>query len=1019
MKKMFKGLLTLGSVGLVSLTLASCGGSTRNTTTPYAGIYNSNDIYVATATNDKGDDLKMSLSQFYSRLRYSAYNTVFQSIKTKVYEAEYKAVKEVLTTENLANVSEDTKKLLTLTKNGASLYELSETTLDYSKKLNNYEYIRKQMVDAVTSSLSSLVFTSSSSKAIEAYEDDELEEYYTKFIEARARVGVNVTKADLAFTYAADDTDDLITFTNFKDLVNNHEDLLKTYLIAQAEKLAGANALYQIADEEYIYPYDANKDEDEKTKNSQYYLFEDDSIKSAYNSGIKNYATHKAVVTMFNSRSDAMNAVAKVEATLGYKLTDDLNEAQVKEFFLNLYQNTYKYKSVTDLDDEEFTFEVTPDKNELSDLTTQAQTLITTTLKDGEYLKEARNLNDKYYLVYHISSVYDTSSNDEAKDYEDLTEAEKKTYDTIAKFEAIYDNATGYSSTEYKNRIYTIMNNDDKSDDLMINDPVMENKFYAAYSDVYSLMDKDYFKDNVIYSYNGYEYKVEDFYKEASVTYGTAILTNYFQLEYAYQFADDYLTDETKETNETTVNDAISEFESGKNASYSSDLGTNNFLLLTYGYETKEDVLKYYFNAKECLSQYTSESVYKSFAKFSQEKTDKEGSNAYVISDTAKDSFLKNILATGNAKYSKLFNIELDHFLINIDADGDGTPDDPDKFTKKFNDAEKQNFENSVTDLARALYIESVSGKYGVNSYYSILSYIKTAYEEGADLKTPYTSISGTVYTNWNDFKEYNFLVTVEELSSSGAITETSVSNFVVPFKEYVENVYEKISEAAVEMDDYKDGLFYLYNKDTKEGISLCADSTDAAKIAEDSEKINMNTLCKTVFGYHVLLVLDYDKPDSTKYTKKSDSDYQLNLAVILYQDADDEANNVVVYTDSLNDKEDEASFNQFFVYYVQKQNNQTSSLTSTISSLMSKLFDEAIAKYTSTNFQTYLLLKQLNIQIANNDYTIKVKSFDNDNGVDVEYYANQIIEYKADSDYKAWVDGTYTWSKPANKVEE
>ena len=58
MKKTLKSLLLLGSVGLVSLTLASCNGSTRNATTPYAGVYNNNDVYVATATNDKGEDFK-------------------------------------------------------------------------------------------------------------------------------------------------------------------------------------------------------------------------------------------------------------------------------------------------------------------------------------------------------------------------------------------------------------------------------------------------------------------------------------------------------------------------------------------------------------------------------------------------------------------------------------------------------------------------------------------------------------------------------------------------------------------------------------------------------------------------------------------------------------------------------------------------------------------------------------------------------------------------------------------------
>lgn len=1017
MKKTLKSLLLLGSVSLVTLTLASCNGEQRNTTTPYGDKYNSSDVYVAKATNDKGEDFQMSLADFYSRLRFSGYNTVAQSIKLQLCKDEFAAVKETLVKENLADVSEATKKLLTLSKGDTALYSLDETTLDYTKTLNNYAFIRKSMVDSVTESLSSAVFSSSSAKVIKGYTADELEKYYTKFIESKARVGVTITKEDLAFTYPTDDSD-LITFTNFSSLIDNHEDLVKSYVISLTEKLAAMNDVYQIADLEYITPYNATED-DEETKNSSYYLFNEDSLKSSYQSTIQTYGTHKAVVVMYNSRTEAMDAVEKASTTLGYKLTDQITEDQVQAFYLALYKDAYKYKTITDLTDDEFVFTVNQDKNGLSDLTSQAQTLITDTLKDNEFLKEPRNLNNKYYMVYHISSVYDTSTSNEAKAYEDLTDAEKTAYNTIIKYNAISNSASGYTSTTYNSRLYKIMNNDSKDDDLKIYDPIFETKYYDSYSDIYTLIDKnDVSKNNVIYSLNGYEYTVDDFYKEASKQYGTSILTNYFQLEYAYQFAEDYIDDDTKTANETTLNDAISEFEKGNNQSYDKAIGTENFLLLSYGYPTKEQVLKYYFNAKTCLTEYTSKSVYKSFAKYSEEKTTEEGSKAYVISDFAKTSFLENLRQTGNAKYSKLFNINLDHFLINLDANGDGTPDDPDDFTKDFTAEQKTNFENAVVDLARALYIESVSGKYGQSSYFDILKYIKTAYEEGANLKDPYTSISGATYTNWNDFKAFNFLLTCEELSSSGAITETSVSNFVVPFKEYVEKVYEKAAASSLNMDNYKNGVFYLYSKDTDTGSALTTDSTDAALIKTDAEKIDMSTLCKTVFGYHVLLLLDYDQPESTKYTKKSDTDYQLNLAIILYEDADDSENNIVVYTDSLNDKEDEASFNQFFVYYVQKRNNQTTSLTSTISELMGKLFDDIITQYTSTNFQTYLLLNKLNIQVVDNEYAVKVKTSDTTAGLDIEYYSNLVTDYKNDSDYKSWVDGTYSWARPEDNAE-
>ena len=45
-------------------------------------------------------------------------------------------------------------------------------------------------------------------------------------------------------------------------------------------------------------------------------------------------------------------------------------------------------------------------------------------------------------------------------------------------------------------------------------------------------MNKKYFKDDAIFSYNGVDYTVADFYNDAKNAYGTSVLTEYFQLEY-------------------------------------------------------------------------------------------------------------------------------------------------------------------------------------------------------------------------------------------------------------------------------------------------------------------------------------------------------------------------------------------------------------------------------------------------------------------------------------------------------
>ena len=195
-------------------------------------------------------------------------------------------------------------------------------------------------------------------------------------------------------------------------------------------------------------------------------------------------------------------------------------------------------------------------------------------------------------MIYHVSTKYDVSSNDKETEFADLTSEQKEKYTTYLKWDTMESNASNYAATNYKALIYKNLNDENKDNDLRIYDPVAEYRFYNSYSDVYTLMDKSYFKDNLIFSYDGIEYSCEDFYKEASLYYASETITNYFQLEYANSFFDKYIDEDTKKTNSDTVKDAISTFNSNGNSQYPSSMGLANYLLIAYGYENEEDVLK-------------------------------------------------------------------------------------------------------------------------------------------------------------------------------------------------------------------------------------------------------------------------------------------------------------------------------------------------------------------------------------------------------------------------------------------
>lgn len=1006
MKKINKGLITLAGASIMGLALASCGSSksTRNSSIPYANVYNS-DTVIATATNDiTNSEMSMTLAQFYSRLRYSGYTLVTTNIKKTMYQNEYNAVKELLLNETLnANVSETTRNLLVVSKNDTLLYNLTDTTLDYTNSKNNYEYIRYQYIKSLSSSLSAAIFSSSSAKAIAAFEDDDIEKSLNKYIEARQREGITLTKADLEYQMPTDDSDVLV-FTNLSSLITNHETLLRNYLVNLAEKIATKQALYKIADDEYIYKYDVDPTSGQKTKNSNL-IYDEDKIKSSYDATFKKYGTYQAVVIQFNSRRDALNAIDTVKDDLGYTLADlDETAADYKEkaeaFYKELYNLCYEYNTVTSLNDERFLYTITPNKNGLDDLNNSTiSNLITDTLENGDFFVEPRNISNKYMMIYRITSEYDLSGTDTAKEYDDLTDVEKAKYDVMVKYNILDSKYSSYTSTVYDSNIYNLMNDDDASNDLMIYDPLMEYKYNSSYSNVYKLMNKKYFKDNAIFSYNGVDYTVADFYNDAKNAYGTSVLTEYFQLEYAYSYSDntDYLDSDTHSSNSDELDSAIKTFNKDGNTTYPKAMGLSNYLLAAYGYETKADVLKYYYDASACLSAYKAKKVFENWATLDNEKTEEVGSNAYKLSEDATTGFLNNLLATGNAKYSKLFNIDLDHILIYVDFDGDGSPDDPADFLKKQDDATQLRFKNAVTELAKAVYVEATSGLYGdSNSLFTILSYIKTAYEEGAKLKTDPTK-------SWDDYKEFQFLLKAEQLASSGDITQDSVSSFVEPFANYVKGVYSSLKkiEGNESSKSYTNGLFYVY-EGNDEGHKLTTES--------DKDYITFDSLCSTVYGYHLLLVNDYSGPNSISYKATDDEDYQKNLSILLIK-ADDEDDNVVVYISSENSETTSANLNQFFIYYVQSANGSTSSLPEKIKTLMSTLFDDVISTYTSSNFQTYLLLSKLNIKLSDTDYKPAIVA--PQNGVDVDYYANQVTSYGEKEEYASWVDGTYSWDRP------
>ena len=1017
--KIKKFVLGASLSALTAITLASCSSSTRNTVTPYGNL-NLN-ATVATANDGK---LSLNLKTYYNSLKYSGYDVITDNIKKSFYQNEYNALYALFKYESLSsaksnNVTDSVLNALIytddVTTNGytaqGQLFELTE---------DKYKDLREDLLETINSDLSSKIYGVTDYTSLVKLTDSEINEKVTSFIDSMALIGITITESDISYKLPTDTGYTLnkdCTMVQFSDsLFNKLTSWLDSEILTQARNLSAKKALYVIADEDYIY----DEDSEELTKNSNY-LFSDDDIKNNYEQNQQTYGTYNVITIAFNSRREANKVVAEVEEKLGYGLTEESTEAQKKEFYLELWKTYYNYKasSVTSTDDEKFMYTISKNVNDFDDTLDVIKTLVTESLEDGDCLYEPRNLSQKYVMAYRISTEYVYhKDNDvtEAKEFGDLTETEKATLTEEIKESILKTNASNYTSTNEQNII--------SEGKLKIYDPYFEYKYNYSNSDYYDLITtKVSATSDVLFSYDGQDYTIAEFIDEASKKYAQSIITNYFKTAYAETLYDGFvedkrISDDLRDDNKDTLNDAISSFKKNKNSTYPKSVGLETFLLGTYGYDNKEDVLKYYYDGAKALTIY--QAIY-AFDEWSSAKANEDGG---TLQNT---TILENLLKTGNKNYDKIFSLNIDHILINIDEDSDGSPDDPQEFLKDASQEEKDAFNQAVVELAQAIYKEAVTiyNKYSENTYLEILTYIKGQYEKGMTLESDPTK-------TWDDYKKYNFLLTAEALASSSNVTQDSVSSYVTPFKNYVVNMYDTIVKNNVgekygelESGAYKindgDGVFYIYNTSTKEGYVL--NDTEDETIA----KIDENSLCATTYGYHLIILNSYETTDSTTYTSSSDSTgYYQNLQVVIRKyltdldDSDSASNSVYVTLNAYNTSSTEANLNQFFIYYMGKVNstdNSSISQNSSIEDLLSTLFDDVIEMYESSNFQNYLLLSKLNIKINSEVmYTTDLSKYDYVSAT-INNLKHNITNYGEDSDlYEAWIDGTYDWTRPDGK---
>lgn len=845
--------------------------------------------------------------------------------------------------------------------NGYSVFERKINQFVYADELTNVKYegedkitIDEKVASAVygTDDVQELI---TKVKLDESKEDSEKELVISrkKFVDTMSQQGIEVTEEQLVFD-TLNNNSEHVSFSNLP------ESLINYYKLDLAREDANIAYLNSIVDKEELPD---NDDENVLTKNS--YYFDETAFENQYNSYYKTYNDAYGIIIPFATLKDARDSLQKA-------ILDSGNSALTKEnaldVYVQLFNNYYNYKdeklTPSTLNQNELTTFITDkDNNDLANFSDNVKNLFLKTLTDeNNYLLSPVNLDGKYYLVYRESVEYLTGGSEETPFEEIINSANVETIKAECKTDYIESNASAVQATVYQDRLESL--------ELKIYDPYLENTF-ANSNDFYEYV-TDSNNDYIFTSNNdSLKYSVAEYFVDLQNYNVNSVATDLLIAKYLYHTQYSYLEEDAEKTFKDSLNDEIKAFKKG-DKTLNKAYGEENYLFFAYGYTSYDEVVLNNM-ATKIKSAYLSDLLYESLT------TDDHQINEESL------GFLNNILETAlnQLKDKLLFDINVDHILISIDNNADGEADDMDAFLVSLSDAEKTKFTTAVKELNDAIIseVEAITGRTTMEK----LTYVVEAFNNG------YPTHNGN---NWDDYKTYNFILRAESL---GDIDESSVSNYVVPFKEYIEEMFKKAVAEKLEIPEDKEKQGRLYF--AKEGVT--------------TENYTVEDLCQTVYGYHMLSLNSYE--DTTdelnfKFAETSDpnGDYK-DLKIILDEnDVDDENDDIYFITDVYNDESaDKPNNKQLVTYYVEYIKGDVTSFTTSIKNDLATLLNTAIDKYKATSFQTYVLVKSFADTIKVNEDFANYYDYDNY----LLYLQNQAENYDLDSDYISWYT-TYTWNR-------
>ncbi len=688
-------------------------------------------------------------------------------------------------------------------------------------------------------------------------------------------------------------TEDDITITQTTTTYST--EILDFFKINVAKENFGHNLLTELVDKEEIE--DPNGDDGDMIDNP--YFISDEDIENYYNNTYRNQQEFNAIIVGFN------NLTAYETAMVGF------NTSNIKSSFITLYNNAFPYKETMTVDNfDELTI---MDSDKLSAYNTSLSAFVKG-MDENTYTTTYKEFGDKIYMIYKITDLSDLKW-DELEGSNEFTTSDIEIIEAEIR-EELFD--AKLTSSFITSKITEEINNLSEDNKIKIYDPL----FSLAFAAKYDYEDAGLTSTTDVADINGTKITVQNLFDTLEECYGLTIALDYFiNVAMVGNFT---LTDDEKDEAEDAYDAAVENYENNNYASYglTSDFTLSQFLSMQYGYSSKSDALKYYFQPQ---------------------------AGAHYFTEEYDDLYFQLFESVGQYTYEQYFSLDIVHMLLFVDADLDGNLDNPEEFMRDLSAANEIAFKQTIIDIYSHVYEEASFLALG---YEQALNYIVQAYNEGATIA--YTIGSGNELT-WNDVKDFNIQMKVENL---GEVNNSNSSSYVESFSTHVKETYFNLEQQAKDNsddEDFEDTFTELLEKENLEEITTST---------------NFDDLCMSTFGFHMLLSTDGSMATSAKFN--IDNDYKTSSGLYAYEEIEIELNGVTETVTGWTDN-NWPSVDQLKVYISEMDGDDgVYSLKSSTETIIDSQITVFNTRYNSDSFFAYLLITKYDllaeITFTNND---------------------------------------------------